>query len=57
MVSFLRFLINDISLGSVYAIIALRYKLVYGIAQMLNFAHGDVIKVGAYLAYGTMSTM
>ena len=46
--SFVQFLINGISLGSVYAIIALGYTLVYGIAKMLNFAHGDVIMIGAY---------
>ena len=43
------YLINGISLGSVYAIIALGYTMVYGIAKMLNFAHGDVIMVGAYI--------
>ena len=57
MVSFLRFLINGISLGSVYAIIALGYTMVYGIAKMLNFAHGDVIMVGAYIAFCGMSYM
>ena len=41
--SFLSYLINGISLGSVYAIIALGYTMVYGIARMLNFAHGDII--------------
>ncbi len=51
MVSFLRFLISGISLGSVYAIIALGYTMVYGIAKMLNFAHGDIIMVGAYVAF------
>ena len=54
-VSFLTNLINGISLGSVYAIIALGYTMVYGIAKMLNFAHGDVIMVGGYLCYCTMS--
>ena len=49
--SFLSNLINGISLGSVYAIIALGYTMVYGIAKMLNFAHGDVIMVGAYIAF------
>lgn len=49
--SFLAYLINGISLGSVYAIIALGYTMVYGIAKMLNFAHGDVIMVGAYISY------
>ena len=55
MVSFLRFLINGISLGSVYAIIALGYTMVYGIAKMLNFAHGDIIMVGAYIAFCAIS--
>ena len=49
--SFLSYLINGISLGSVYAIIALGYTMVYGIAKMLNFAHGDVIMVGGYAAF------
>ena len=49
--SFLSNLINGISLGSVYAIIALGYTMVYGIAKMLNFAHGDVIMIGAYVAF------
>lgn len=48
---FLTHLINGISLGSVYAIIALGYTMVYGIARMLNFAHGDVIMVGGYISY------
>ena len=48
---FLDNLINGISLGSIYAIIALGYTMVYGIAKMLNFAHGDVIMVGAYVAF------
>ncbi|MGN0185288.1 MAG: branched-chain amino acid ABC transporter permease [Aristaeellaceae bacterium] len=48
---FLSYLINGISLGSVYAIIALGYTMVYGIAKMLNFAHGDVIMVGAYISF------
>ena len=46
---FLNYLINGISLGSIYAIIALGYTMVYGIAKMLNFAHGDVIMVGAHI--------
>ena len=53
--SFLTNLINGISLGSVYAIIALGYTMVYGIAKMLNFAHGDVIMVGAYICYCAIS--
>ena len=51
---FLTNLINGISLGSVYAIIALGYTMVYGIAKMLNFAHGDVIMVGGYIAFMTL---
>ena len=49
--SFLELLINGLSLGSIYAIIALGYTMVYGIAKMLNFAHGDIIMVGAYIAF------
>ena len=52
---FLSHLINGISLGSIYAIIALGYTMVYGIAKMLNFAHGDVIMVGAYVCFCTTS--
>ena len=47
----LQHLINGISIGAVYAIIALGYTMVYGIAKMLNFAHGDVIMVGAYISF------
>ena len=49
--SFLSNLISGISLGSIYAIIALGYTMVYGIAKMLNFAHGDIIMVGAYICF------
>ena len=49
--SYLQYLINGISIGSVYAIIALGYTMVYGIAKMLNFAHGDVIMIGAYISF------
>lgn len=55
--SFISYLINGISLGSVYAIIALGYTMVYGIAKMLNFAHGDVIMVGGFVAYTAISGM
>ncbi len=51
MVSLLSHLMNGLSLGSVYAIIALGYTMVYGIAKMLNFAHGDVIMIGAYISF------
>lgn len=52
---FLSYLISGISLGSVYAIIALGYTMVYGIAKMLNFAHGDVIMVGGYVSFCAVS--
>ena len=51
MIQFLSYLVNGIGLGSVYAIIALGYSMVYGIAKMLNFAHGDVIMIGAYICF------
>ena len=54
---FINYLINGISLGSVYAIIALGYTMVYGIAKMLNFAHGDVIMIGSYVVFVTVSSM
>ena len=53
--SFISYLVNGLSLGSVYAIIALGYTMVYGIAKMLNFAHGDIIMVGAYVALLSMT--
>lgn len=55
--SFLSYLINGISLGSIYAIIALGYTMVYGIARMLNFAHGDIIMVGGFAIFTAVSTM
>lgn len=53
--AFLSYLINGLGLGSVYAIIALGYSMVYGIAKMLNFAHGDVIMVGGYASFFAMT--
>ncbi len=55
--SFLNFLISGISLGSIYAIIALGYTMVYGIAKMLNFAHGDVIMIGGYISLIAMTSL
>ena len=49
--NFLSYLISGISLGSVYALIALGYTMVYGIAKMLNFAHGDVIMIGGFVMF------
>ena len=54
---FLSFFLSGISLGSIYAIIALGYTMVYGIAKMLNFAHGDIIMVGGYVAFTAMSAL
>ena len=54
---FFTYLISGISLGSVYAIIALGYTMVYGIAKMLNFAHGDVIMVGGYICYIALNSL
>lgn len=53
--NFLSYLISGLSLGSIYAIIALGYTMVYGIAKMLNFAHGDVIMVGGYMTFMAMT--
>ena len=53
--TFLNYIISGVSLGSIYAIIALGYTMVYGIAKMLNFAHGDVIMVGAYVCFFAVS--
>lgn len=52
---FIETLINGLSMGSTYAMIALGYTMVYGIAKMLNFAHGDVIMVGGYMIFVTMT--
>ena len=54
---FLSYLISGISLGSIYAIIALGYTMVYGIAKMLNFAHGDIIMIGGYVSFCAMYYM
>ena len=54
--SFISYLISGISLGSIYALITLGYTMVYGIAKMLNFAHGDIIMVGGYAVFTAMST-
>lgn len=55
-ISFISYLFSGISLGSIYAIIALGYTMVYGIAKMLNFAHGDIIMVGGYVTFIGMSS-
>ena len=54
---FLTYFVNGLSLGSIYAIIALGYTMGYGIAKMLNFAHGDVLLIGSYITFVFMSQM
>ena len=55
MINFISNLISGLSLGAIYALIALGYTMVYGIAKMLNFAHGDVIMIGAYVSLLSMT--
>ena len=55
MEQFLQQVVNGLSIGSIYALIALGYTMVYGIIQLINFAHGDVYMVGAYVGYASMS--
>lgn len=55
--TFLSNIISGLSLGSIYALIALGYTMVYGIAKMLNFAHGDIIMVGAYTVIVAISSI
>ncbi|MBR4056714.1 MAG: branched-chain amino acid ABC transporter permease [Oscillospiraceae bacterium] len=57
MLHFIQTLISGLSLGSIYALIALGYTMVYGIAKMLNFAHGDVIMIGAYAGIVTVMSL
>jgi len=54
---FLQQLINGLSLGSIYALIALGYTMVYGIVMLINFAHGDVLMVGAYAGFFVLSAL
>ena len=54
---FLQLLVNGLTLGSLYALIALGYSLVYGILKLLNFAHGDVYMIGAFIGYGLLSAL
>lgn len=56
MMSFISYFVNGLSLGAIYALIALGYTMVYGIAKMLNFAHGDIIMIGGFAAFITMAT-
>ena len=52
---FVQQLINGISLGSIYALIALGYTMIYGIIKLINFAHGDIYMVGAYIGFFAVS--
>ena len=54
---FVQLVVNGLTLGSVYALIALGYSLVYGVLKLLNFAHGEVYMIGAFLGYGTLHTL
>src|SRR5918999_3279347 len=54
---FIQLLVNGLSLGSLYALIALGYSLVYGILKLLNFAHGDVYMIGAFVGYGVLTLL
>ena len=51
MLNFIQQLINGLSLGAIYALIALGYTMVYGIIKLINFAHGDIMMVGAYVGF------
>ena len=54
---FVQIVVNGLTLGSVYALIALGYSMVYGVLKLLNFAHGDVYMIGAYIGYGVLSAL
>ena len=54
---FLQQMINGLTLGSVYAIVALGYTMVYGIIQLINFAHGEVVMIGAMVAFTVITTL
>ena len=57
LINFIEQLINGLRTGSIYALIAIGYTMVYGIAKMINFAHGDIIMVGAYALYFSISVL
>ena len=54
---FLQQIINGLTLGSVYAVVALGYTMVYGIIQLINFAHGEVVMIGAMVAFSVISAL
>ena len=55
--TFIQLTVNGLTLGSVYALIALGYSLVYGILKLLNFAHGDVFMVGSFIGFGVLQLL
>ncbi|MBQ0010836.1 MAG: branched-chain amino acid ABC transporter permease, partial [Ruminococcus sp.] len=57
MTTFITQILNGLQIGAIYALVALGYSMVYGIISLLNFAHGDVIMVGAYVAWFSMTTL
>src|SRR5476651_1154535 len=54
---FLQQMINGLTLGSVYAVVALGYTMVYGIIQLINFAHGEVVMIGAMVAFSVITAL
>jgi len=54
---FLQQVVNGLSLGSIYALIALGYTMIYGIIKLINFAHGDIYMLGAYIGYFCMTIL
>ena len=57
METFVQLTVNGLTLGSVYALIALGYTLVYGVLKLLNFAHGDVFMVGSFIGFGALQAI
>ena len=57
MTEFLQHFVNGISVGTIYALIALGYTMVYGVLKLINFAHGDVYMVGAFVGYYLATAM
>src|SRR5436305_10512631 len=55
--TFIQYTVDALTLGSVYALIALGYTLVYGVLKLLNFAHGDVFMVGTFIGYGVLQLL
>ena len=55
--TFIQLTVDALTLGSVYALIALGYTLVYGVLKLLNFAHGDVFMVGSFIGFGVLNAL